>query len=96
MNFGEIQIGELWAIAALCALPGIGLGLLALIVALMPRKLTRQLRHKLADLVLWQWIKGSKISSLAHQWLWREGNGHERGHGKHEGDRSEGDRRGKD
>lgn len=48
---------------------------IALIVLVIPRAVTRQLRHRLAQVVLWQWIKGSKASAVLHQWLWREGNG---------------------
>lgn len=47
----------------------------SLSVLIMPRAVTRQLRHRLAQFVLWQWVKGSKLSAVLHQWLWREGNG---------------------
>lgn len=46
------------------------------ILIILPRQTRRQIRHRLADFVLWQWIKGSAISARAHHWLWREGNGH--------------------
>lgn len=57
-----------WAVALLLL---IAIGFLAL----LPHGYTQQLRHRLADGVLWQWVKGSKISAKAHGWLWDEGNG---------------------
>lgn len=60
-------------------LPILAIGLLtilALIIALAPREQTRQLRRRLAKFVMWQWVKSMKISHLAHDWLWSEGNGH--------------------
>lgn len=45
------------------------------VLILLPRRVTRQVRHRLMDFVLWQWIQGSHISSRAHKWLWNEGNG---------------------
>ena len=56
----------------------LALALLALAIAIMPREHTRRLRHKLAAAVLWQWVRGSKISAIAHGWLWKNGNGHDR------------------
>lgn len=52
------------------------LTILALIIAVIPREQTRQLRLRLAKLVMWQWIKSMKVSRIAHDWLWSEGNGH--------------------
>lgn len=60
---------------AVSMIPLAALSLVALAVALAPRPITRRLRHKLADFVLWQWLKGSKISSIVHSWLWQENNG---------------------
>lgn len=51
------------------------LTILALIIAIAPREHTRQLRLKLAEFVMWQWIKSMKVSRIAHDWLWAEGNG---------------------
>src|SRR5262245_277866 len=65
----------LMAIILLPWLPVTCLSGIALIVAIMPREHTRRLRHKLARFVLWQWLKGSVLSSILHDWLWREGNG---------------------
>lgn len=53
---------------------------LALFIALIPRAYTRRLRHRLAEFVVWQWVKGSKLSSIIHDWLWKNGNGN--GHKK--------------
>lgn len=59
-------------------LPIFAIGLLtiaAVVLAILPREHTRQLRRKLASFVMWQWVKGMKISRIAHDWLWSEGNG---------------------
>lgn len=61
------------------SLPVFLIGLLviaALVIAVMPRHHTQQLRRKLAKLVMWQWVKGMKVSRVAHDLLWSEGNGH--------------------
>lgn len=42
---------------------------------LLPREHTRQVRHRLAEGVLWEWVTNSKFSARAHNWLWNEGNG---------------------
>lgn len=47
----------------------------ALIIAIMPRHHTQQLRRRLAKLIMWQWVKGMKISRIAHDLLWDAGNG---------------------
>lgn len=49
---------------------------IALIVAVMPREQTRQLRHKLSKGNLWQWSKHGRLSAVIHGWLWKNGNGH--------------------
>lgn len=51
------------------------LTLAALFVALMPRERTRQLRRRLATVVMWQWLKNMKLSKFAHDLLWDQGNG---------------------
>jgi len=50
--------------------------LLALIVflILLPRRITRQVRYRLMDFNLWQWVQGSHISAKIHKWL-ENGNG---------------------
>ncbi len=62
----------------LVLLPGcaaLPVAILAVGLAFMPRRYTRLLRHHLAKFIVWQWVKGSKISSRVHTWLWQEGNG---------------------
>lgn len=51
------------------------LALLALVIAIAPKEQTQQLRRKLAKFVMWQWVKSMKVSRIAHDWLWAEGNG---------------------
>ncbi len=53
------------------------LSLLIILLLILPLSYTGQLRHKLAEFVLWQWIKGSKVSAVVHEWLWASGNGKE-------------------
>lgn len=51
------------------------LAIIALIIALLPRAYTRQLRRRLARVVMWQWIKNMKLSRFFHDLLWSDGNG---------------------
>lgn len=51
------------------------LTLTAIVLTLLPREYTRQLRRRLAGFVMWQWMKGMKVSRIAHDWLWDAGNG---------------------
>jgi hypothetical protein len=48
----------------------------ALILALIPRDQTRELRRQLGAIVMRQWEVGSNLSSIAYGWLWQKGNGH--------------------
>lgn len=70
---------EAGIVSLFLALPILAIGLLtllALLIAIAPREQTRQLRRRLAGLVMWQWVKSMKVSRIAHDWLWSEGNGH--------------------
>lgn len=51
------------------------LAIAALILALLPRPYTRQIRRNLAKVVMWQWIKNMKLSRFFHDLLWNSGNG---------------------
>lgn len=69
---------EAFIVVCFLAFPVFIIGLLtiaALIMTILPREHTQQLRRRLAGFVMWQWIKGMKISRIAHDWLWSEGNG---------------------
>ena len=67
---------ELIAIELFCvSLPALVIALAAFVVAIVPRTYTKRIRHRLAGMVLWQWVKGSKVSAWLHTWLWRNGNG---------------------
>lgn len=69
---------EAGIVALFLAFPILAIGcltILALVIAIAPREQTRRLRLKLARLVMWQWIKSMKVSRIAHDWLWNEGNG---------------------
>lgn len=70
---------EMLIVVSFLTLPIFLIGLLTivgLIIGLMPREQTRQLRRRLAGFTMWQWSQGSRISAIIHQWLWARGNGH--------------------
>lgn len=58
------------------SLTGIILSLLTLALVLAPRRIPRKIRHSLANLVMWQWKKFSRLSAVVYDALWQKGNGH--------------------
>lgn len=70
---------EIGIVIILLTLPIFLIGCLtiaALILALIPREHTRQLRRQLGAIVMRQWEVGSNVSAIIYGWLWQKGNGH--------------------
>lgn len=49
--------------------------LLILVLVLMPRKYTRQVRHFLAHILMTIWHLSSRVLGMGHDVMWQRGNG---------------------
>ncbi len=46
-----------------------------LIMVILPRPMTKKLRHFLAPLIMGMWVRDSSFWSRLYEDLWQEGNG---------------------